>query len=492
MSSAGLDQSRLEELLDRRSRRLRALVLMLAMGSSVGVAIYGLINLVALHPYGLADDFRVFFAAAKVVAGGGNPYRPGALTAVEQAVQHYPHHGLQPILDSFAYLPVAATLLGPLTILGFWPSYTLFTVIGLLALLVVTAFLARDLGWRRIGTLEFGVAVCWIVVLGFTSGQFDALMFAVLGGAMLLAWHDRPLPAGLVLGLVWIQPDLLWPAPIFLFLALANRHAQASRFAVGFAATSVLCLGVHANLLPAWWVALRHFAASLARGQPDLAGLPGLLGAAPKAWGLGTGILAPGTFAVIAVALVCMGVFSVWMMTSSDWMRVSAVGRVAWGVGLPVAIWLAATPDAHPHDDVLLLPLFMLTVGRDARRVHGRGLGLALVVVVWFLLIWPSELIPWPLGLLALAGLSVVLWRRRTDVALTGFGAGLCLLALAILPVVWPLHLLRVGLTPVAVLLLVVEGARTCWMEVGGAGTGPAYVVDPQSGSEAASAPAGG
>lgn len=492
MSSAGLDQSRLEELLDRRSRRLRAMVLLLAMGLSMGVAIYALTTLVPPRPYGLASDFRVFFAAAKIVAGGGNPYHSGALAAVEQAAQHYPPQRLQPVLDSFAYLPVAATILGPLTIVGFWPSYILFTVIGLLALLVVTAFLARDLGWRRIGTLEFGVAVCWIVVLGFTFGQFDALMFAALGGAMLLAWHDRPLPAGLVMGLFWIKPDLLWPAPFFLFLALLPRRGQAFRFAAGFAATSVICVSVHADLLPAWWGALRGFAASVAGGQPDLAGLPGLLGAAPKGSDLGTGMLAPGTLAVIAAALVSMGVFAVWMMTSSDWMRVSVVGRVAWGAGLPVAIWLAATPYAHPNDDLLLLPLLMLTVGRDARRVHGRGLGLALLVLVWFLLIWPSEVIPWPVGLLALAGLAIFLWRRRTDVSLTGFGAGLCLLALATLPAVWMFHPLRVGLTPVAVLVLVVEGARTCWMEVGGAGTGPAYVVDQQSGPEAAWGRAGG
>ena len=36
-----------------------------------------------------------------------------------------------------------------------------------------------------------------------------------------------------------------------------------------------------------------------------------------------------------------------------------------------------------------------------------------------------------------------------------------------------------VGLTPLAVLVLVVEGGRTCWMEVGGAGTGPAYFPEP-------------
>ncbi len=491
MSSAGLDSNKLEELLDRRSRRLRTLVLLLTIGISVGVAMYAMVRFVPPRPYGLAEDFRVFYAAAKILAAGGNPYHLRTLQAMEQAAQHYPPHGLRPIPDSFAYLPVAATLLGPLTVLSFWPSYILFTAIGLLALLVVTAFLAKDLGWRRVGTLELGVVACWIVVLGFSGGQFDALMLAVLGGAMLLAWHDRPLPAGLVLGLVWIKPDLLWPAPIFLFLALLNRRARAFWFAGGFAVTSVLCLSLHANLLPAWWVALRSFVGTVAGRRPDLAGLPGLLGVAPKGWRLGAGMVAPGTFLVVGVALVSMGVFSVWMMTSSDWRRVSAVGRIAWGVALPVAIWLAAAPYALPNDDVLLLPLFMLTVGRDARRVHGLGLGLALLVLVGFLLIWPLGVIPWSAGLLALAGLAVVLWRRRTDVRLTGFGAGLCLLALGILPTVWPLHLLRVGLTPVAVLLLVVEGARTCWMEVGGAGTGPAYVLDQQVGQEAAAAAGG-
>jgi hypothetical protein len=78
-----------------------------------------------------------------------------------------------------------------------------------------------------------------------------------------------------------------------------------------------------------------------------------------------------------------------------------------------------------------------------------------------------------------LVALTVLLWRRRTDSRLTGFGAGACVLALALLPPLWAFHTLAVGLTPLAVLVLVVEGARTCWMEVGGAGTGPAYFPEP-------------
>ena len=68
-----------------------------------------------------------------------------------------------------------------------------------------------------------------------------------------------------------------------------------------------------------------------------------------------------------------------------------------------------------------------------------------------------------------------VISRGQEIHRLSGFGAGLALLALAYLPALGPLNVLAVSLTPVAALALVVEGCRTCWMEVGGAGTGPAY-----------------
>ncbi|MHB8393666.1 MAG: glycosyltransferase family 87 protein [Candidatus Dormibacteria bacterium] len=469
---------RLEDLLDRRSRRLRTLVVGLSVGSSLGLAVFALTRFFPAQPYGLADDFRVFYSAARMLAQGRNPYQLGPLQAVEQAVAHYP--SLQPALDRFPYLPITAAILEPLTKLPFWVAYSVFTGLGVALLLFTLALLARDLGWSRTFVLGLAVLVSWIALLGFTAGQFDALMFAVLAGAMLLAWHDRPLLAGLVLGLIWVKPDLLWPAPIFMFLALFERPRKAVWFAGGWLLTSALCLSVSPHLLNSWEHALHSFARGVGGLQPDLAGLPGLLGAAPRELHLGTGVLAPGSLVVMAAAVLAMGIFGAWMMLSPDWHRVSPVGRISWGVGLPLAIWLAATPYAHPNDDLLLLPLFMLTVGRNARRVHGLGLGLAILVILWILLIWPAGVVPWVVGLAVLAVVCVGLWRRRTDVRLTGFGAGLCLLALAMLPAVWPFHLLRVGLTPVAVILLVVEGARTCWMEVGGAGTGPAYFPDHQ------------
>jgi hypothetical protein len=467
----------LEDLLGNRGRRLRRVVLLASLGCVVGLAVFALSHEFPPRPGGLATDFRVFYAASELVGRGANPYHLGALQTTEQAAHAYP--SLNPLLDTFVDPPAAAWLLVPLSHLPFWVSYGLLTALGVFVVVLTLTLLARDLGWRHTSILAAGVIASWIGLLGLIDGQFDALLFAALAGSMLLAWHERSLAAGCVLGLILLKPTLLWPVPIFMFLALWPDRARALRFAAGFLLVAALSVLASWSLLASWWHQLGVFGGAVGTHQSDLAGLPGLLGAAPQSWRLGTGLTAPATLAVVALALAAIVVFGVWMMASPDWRRVSPVGRITWAVALPVGIWLLAIPYAHPNDDLLLLPLFMLTVGRDARRVHGLGLGLSGATLVLLLLVWPAQVVPWPLGLLLLAVLAAALWHWRTDIRLTGFGAGLCVLVLATLPPIWSFHALAVGLTPIAVLIVVVEGARTCWMEVGGAGTGPAYFEEP-------------
>lgn len=466
----------LEELLGNRGRRLRRVVLLVALGCALGLAIFAMPHEFPARP-GLGADYRVFYAASELIARGQDPYHLAPLQAAEQAASHYPHPSVT--LDRFANPPIAAWVLVPLSRLPYWVSYGLMTALSVFLVALTLTLLARDLGWRHTGVLAGSALVSWIGLLGLLDGQFDAILFAALAGSMLLAWHERSLAAGLVLGVTLLKPTLLWPVPIFMLLALWPNPRRALQFALGYLLTGALFTLASWSLLPSWWHALGQFAGGVGTLQPDLAGLPGLLAGAPQSWRLGTGLTSPGTLATVGVGLACMAAFGIWMTVSADWRRVSPVGRVTWAVALPVGIWLLATPYAHSNDDLLLLPLLMLTVGRDARRVHGLGLGLSLATLVLILLTWPAGVIPWPLGLALLAVLAGCLWHWRTDIRLTGFGAGLCVLALATLPPVWSFHLLSAGLTPIAVLILVVEGARTCWIEVGGAGTGPAYFEDP-------------
>ena len=485
--TAEAETGSLEELLGNRGGRLQWLVVTGSLGCALGLAVFALVHFFPPRPAGLASDYRVFYAAAELAGRGGNPYHLGPLQAAEQAAHAYP--SFNSVLDSFVDPPIAAWVLVPLSRLAFWVSYGLFSALSVALIAVTLTFLARDLGWRHTTILAASVIVSWIGLLGLLDGQFDALLFAALAGSMLLAWHQRSLAAGCVLAVTLLKPTLLWPVPIFMFLALWPERERALRFATGFVLVGALFLLASWSLIGSWWHQVGVFAGRIGTRQPDIAGLPGLLRAAPHSWGIASGVNDPATLLLVAAGLAVMVAFGVWMMVSPDWRRVSLVGRIAWAVALPVGIWLAVTPYAHPNDDLLLLPLFMLTVGRDARRVHGLGLGLAVVVLVLFLLIWPSGVVPWQLGLLAFAVLGVGLWHWRTDVRLTGFGAGLCVMALATLPPVWAFHLLAVGLTPVAVLLVVAEGGRTCWMEVGGAGTGPAYFTEPQTAGIAHPAP---
>ena len=172
----------LEELLEGRSRLLRPVVLIMTLSSSLGLAVYAIMRFLPPQPYGIATDYRVFYAAAKLLSSGQNPYPAAALNAAEQSVEHY--HMLQPALDSFAYLPITATLLEPLTKLPFWASYLVFTALGVSAAVMVIAFLAKDLEWTYGGVLVAGTLVSWVTLLGFTSGQFDALLLAVLIGSL--------------------------------------------------------------------------------------------------------------------------------------------------------------------------------------------------------------------------------------------------------------------------------------------------------------------
>ncbi|MGH7610669.1 MAG: glycosyltransferase family 87 protein [Candidatus Dormibacteria bacterium] len=478
----------LEQLLERRSRRLRGLVLALAFGCVVGLALAVLVRGFPAHVGGLASDYRVLYAAGQLVSRGQSPYSVHHLAAAEQAALAYPAHAQT--ATAFAYPPPTAWVLSVLARLPFWVSFGVFVGFCAAVAGLTLSLLARDLGWRHTAPLLVGVGASWIGLSGLFYGQFDALLFAALAGAMLLAWHDRPLAAGLVMGVVLLKPDLLWPAPCFMFLALWPRRDHALRFAAGFLPVLLIWLVGSYSQLPAWERALAHFGQALA-AQPDLAGLPGLLAAAPPGWGWRLGLGSGPTLAVVALALLGMVVLGTWMGRSPDWRRVSPVGRISWALGLALGLWLLATPYDHSNDVLMLLPLFMLTVGRDARRVHGLGLGPAVLAIIVLLLIWPALLLPWVPGLLLLgAGLVVALWRR-TDPRLTGLGAGLCLLSLSLLPAVAAFHLLHASLTAIAVALLVVEGARTCWMEVGGAGTGPAYYSEPALGG-VAPPPSGG
>ena len=411
----------------------------------VAFAIFAVAHILPPAPYGLADDWRVFYAASHVVQQGGNPYHALTIHAAEQAAQHYPH--VQPSLDDFTDLPVIAVFLGAVTWLPYWWSFAVFTGVG--ALLAGIALLAwtREAGWRHAGLWLLAAMCSWPMLLGFFSGQFDALLLAGVVAALLLMRRNAAWLAGACMVVVLFKPHLLWPLPLLIVAAWIDDGRRVRRFAAAAAITIAGAAAAGFLVVPDSGVFFSHllgFGGRVNTVQPDLSGIPGLLVRLPHGALLGGAVGVLGGFAVLVLA---------WLTTRNARLRGSGASRALVPL-LGLAIWLACTPYAHPNDDVLLYPLVVMLAGERGALLDGRRLQLAVLASVGALAAFlTSPALGYALLVAAVA--MVIALRSRVQVTTM---AAFALAALAVLPAIWPFHVLAVSLTPIAVGLTAFAG----------------------------------
>ena len=407
-------------------------------------------------PYGLADDWRVFYAAGSLVWQGGNPYDNATIHAAEQAVHYYAH--VQPSLDDFANLPVVALPLALFSLLPYWTAYAVFTAIGVVLATWALVAWCRAAGWRRIGLWVVSALFAWITLLGFLMAQFDALLLAGAVFTLLLCRRRAFVAAGvLCAAVVLIKPHIIWPMPLLMWAVGIGDRRGAARFAAGGVATAIVGLAagfatVHNST--SFAAHLLDFARHVNVVQPDLAGLPGLVAGLPGGGVAGNAIAAAGFVLVLAAAAVVRG---------RDAGLSGPVRELIVLTGL--AVWLTAAPYAHPNDDVLLLPLLAVLAGERGDALAPRWLALGLLisaVVAAAFLVTPAA------GYavtVALAGLAVVIRGRLTPVVT----ASIAVAAIGTLPAVWPFHLLTVPVTPVAVLMVTLAAVIRLRADLGAA-----------------------
>jgi Glycosyltransferase family 87 len=397
--------------------------------------------------YGLADDWRVFYAAAAVVHSGGSPYDPALIHAAEQSSDHY--SVVQPSLDDFANLPIVAWGLQPLTLMSFWVSYALAAALGMAAAGIALYLWLRRWGWRSAGRWTAVALLSWPALLGVFSGQFDLLLLAVLLGGMALSLRRFAGFAGAAcMAAALIKPHILWPLPLLVAASQLPDRRAAGRCLAAAAATAAILVGGGEILMPgatrAFLSHLLAFGGRIGAVQPDLAGLPGMVEHLP---GSGAGASAVAVLGAAAtVGFVCFWAFS------GGARALAPDVRLALGVGAGMAIWLLTTPYAHPNDDVLLFPLLGMMVGADARSIRQRDIAWALAGCA--ALITAFVLSP-VAGSIFTVALAAATWRRWAVIGQPGIAA-YALVALAILPMVWPFHVVAASLTPLAVLTVAV------------------------------------
>lgn len=309
----------------------------------------------------VGQDFRAFYAGAAVLRAGGNPYDWSQLGAAETALYNaVPQRSPgDPRYYDFLPLPEGPWLLMALEPLTSWPWPVANAAYASLifALMVAGAWVwLRHLGWRGLPLVVgvAGVALSPVVFINVFLGQATPLIFGAFCAAVALAARGRPWPAGLVLSLIWIKPNLalVLPAVVALLVPGLGR-----RLLAGFALGSLALFGVALAILRAdlldWPRGILQLWRAVQGPQPDIASLHSfyypLLGGWVKMVGL-------------ALACAALLAYGAWAMRRSP-------SRPIAGVTL-LLLWLCAIPYAHSFDAILLLPVVATLVGRTQRGLE--------------------------------------------------------------------------------------------------------------------------
>ena len=219
------------------------------LGAAAGGAAAALFAIFDLYQWAAAyaadhfhNDFTFYYVAAKI--GLAHGWASIYDLSIQQAQLDLLGSGIK-VAELARYIsppPVAWAAL-PLTPLPYPVAYWIWSTL-LAAALVCTWYLAAP-GAGRARVIYLAAAVGWLpVIYGLQLGQPG--MFVALGvaGSYALLRANRPLLAGIVLGLLALKPQLAFLAPLAL---LAGRHDRAflgSVIALGvLAAASAIALG---------------------------------------------------------------------------------------------------------------------------------------------------------------------------------------------------------------------------------------------------------
>jgi len=298
-------------------------------------------------------DLRIFLAAGHAVAHGHSPYPATAAQLHSNAV--------------FVYPRLAAWLFAPLSALPAHAAEDVYTVLCA-ACIALGAWLLGVRSWVALAAVALGA----FAIRSVTLGTVEPLLFLAL--AVVWRFRDRPLVAGVALGLgVLVKPILL---PLGLFLLATRRFG-----ALAAAVVSVLVAGAASGESPS---TVAEYA-SLVRRLGDIEG--------PKSWSTAGWLAQSGldwrvaSTAVIALALVlASGVLVAGLRGRLDERQVFAAA---------LALALLASPIVWTHYDLLLVGALVVAGAPTAALV-------AAFAASWFITpdrIWvvsPSHYVSWP------------------------------------------------------------------------------------------------
>ncbi len=332
----------------------------------------------------LSDLYPRWLGARELLKHRRNPYSAEVTREIQQgyygrpldpARAADPHSDEPKDQQAFAYPAYVVFLLAPTLDLSFETVQPAFRWL-LIALAVITVLLwLRVLQWKpsRGSALTLAVlAVGWLpMVQGIKLQQLSLLVAGLLAACAACLSAGWLFPAGGLLALATIKPQLAWPLVLWLLVWAGYDWRTRRRFLFGFALVMLLLLGGAELLLPGWlWMflnAIRQYH-QYTQNQSVVVWLVG-------------GVA--GHIAEVASVLVC-GLCLARMRTEPA--TSAAFGR---SLALVLALSALIVPMFAPDNQVLLLPAVLallqnqtsgapiLPAVRLARRVGA------------FFLVWP-------------------------------------------------------------------------------------------------------
>jgi alpha-1,2-mannosyltransferase len=293
-----------------------------------------------------STDFVSFYAAGKLALAGtpALAYNQVAHAAAEVAATT---PGIS--YQFFFYPPVYLFLCAPLALLPYMVGFLLFQAVTLGAWLLVMRRILGSQGWAWCLLLAYP-AVFWTLGIGQNS-----FLTAALLGAMTLLLDERPLGAGVLLGMLCYKPHLALLAPVA--LAAGKRW----RTMVAAAVTVAVIVGLSVALFgfDTWRDYLTALAGSQAvyeTGRIDLAAFVTPYGAARV---LGAGARTAQLLQAVTSLLVAIAVGWIWRRDPGPAERSAALAA-----GILLSVPLALIYD---------LMLLTVAIGWLVRASRGTG-----------------------------------------------------------------------------------------------------------------------
>jgi hypothetical protein len=219
----------------------------------------------------LSDLYPRWLGARELLLHGRDPYSPEFTREIQAGYYGRPlapdGPGNQNYRQGFYYPIYVTFLLAPTIHLPFESVRKGFFWVLFCLTLATVPLWPRVLGWSapvwvQVSLIVFTVG-CLPFVEGFLLQQITLFVAPVLAVAMVLFASDRPLPAGILLALATIKPQLVWLLLFWLAIWTLADWRRRYRWAVSFLLTMIILCAASEWYLPHWiprfWQALREY-----------------------------------------------------------------------------------------------------------------------------------------------------------------------------------------------------------------------------------------